>query len=669
MSENNPQRSDEAFASASSGPAVAEVPAPTKPHRATSAPLDSPPSHPAQLRPALLPEQRPSLKSVGIVFGVIIAVALVIGLVWFEGKPFANLGVIPLVMLVAGIAVHLWALTQGRFALAAGAVGLALLVGWHRTFAELWIRWFPAWETHRGSSLTTRMTAGESYYSHGPLVPVCCLVMAFLIYVRVGIPTGATKSYRRWGAIVLTGSLLMQLVGARGDATPVSGFALIGVMAGLGLLWGGWPFMRAYWLPLVFLTFMVPPPMDTIHKINFRLKLNATEAALWVTNQLLGVPAVKTGGSSVHLLPAVACQEKTLVLENVSGGLRSLISLICFGTLFALVCRVKGYWRWFMLALAVPLALACNVVRITSLIIVSHFWSVEAAGEESWFHMFSGIMVFALALAAMFGIERLIIFLAHRFKRDWVDDRIMGYLDELPPSSPAGLRPFHPVATACLSLVLVLTVYWAYDKNDIHRGDIARTAVPDKLEIDGKPYTGVETEMSKTEIAILQTTDGVKRRYTTPGSKEIPGIGPMYIDLSVIFSANNRKGVHPPDVCLEGGGGRIVTKAFNPVTFQGEVKGEPKEMNVEFRELVSENRGFQVLHLYIYKCGDTYTNDYLWQQAVIFLNSLTSRNSAGALIRIDVPIGRSDANATAEARRLGLAAAATFMPMIDKGLP
>ena len=43
-----------------------------------------------------------------------------------------------------------------------------------------------------------------------------------------------------------------------------------------------------------------------------------------------------------------------------------MISLICFAALFALICRAKGFWRIVMLALAVPVAVVCNIARITS---------------------------------------------------------------------------------------------------------------------------------------------------------------------------------------------------------------------------------------------------------------------------------------------------------------
>ena len=106
-----------------------------------------------------------------------------------------------------------------------------------------------------------------------------------------------------------------------------------------------------------------------------------------------------------------------------------MISLTFFAALFALVCRVKGFWRVFMLLCAVPVAVLCNVIRITSLNVVGHYYGTDMAGEHSTFHGMSGIAVFGLALGIMFGLEWVIIRLSHYFNANWVDDRLLGYLD------------------------------------------------------------------------------------------------------------------------------------------------------------------------------------------------------------------------------------------------
>ena len=565
-------------------------------------------------------------------------------------------------VLVGGYLFSIW---KQHFAVSALTILGMMLVIWHHAFAEMFMRWFPAWKTHASAGLTARLSAGDSYYSHGPFVPIVSIIIASLIYFRVGVPTGRTKMSTRLGALVLGMSLVLQMMAARGDVTFVAGFALLGILGSMIILWGGWPLARAYWLPVLFLFFMIPLPMDWIAKINFELKTVASTAAVWVTNKVFRVPCLLSG--SKVLLPSdlITGEDKTLIVENVCSGLRSMISLICFATLFALVCRVKGFWRLFMLALAFPVAIGCNVVRITSMNLMAHYESVEAAGPDSTFHTAAGVAVFGLALAVLFGVEQLIIFVSNKYEKDWTDSRLLGYLDELPKSNVSFLKPWHPVAVCALVMIGTMSIAWAYEEPLKDRGDVARGAVPAVMVIAGQDFHSKEDKMTQLEMAILQTEDYLKRRYTSTIDQN------KFVDLTIVFSKNNRKGTHPPEVCLEGGGGRITSKQVHEIQFTGvDADDQPNQEETEIRELISVNQGYFVLHMYLYKCGESYTPNYITQQGIIFVNGFLNRNASGALIRVDVPIGFTKNEETVKAARdRALDAVNAFMPEIDKGLP
>ena len=209
--------------------------------------------------------------------------------------------------------------------------GLLAIAG-SSTFAEMWLRWFPAWHA-KGAGLLERFTAGDSYYTHAPLVPVISIVMAVYIYRRVAAPVRRARWSALLGWQMLTVFLLAHLTSVYARVTFVSGFALVGALGGLVLLWGGRPLARAYWVPVALLVFMVPLPMDWIADLNLALKTLAGRAAMWLTVELLGVPAVMDG-SYVYLLPDANGTPKVLVIENVCSGLRNLISLIWFASLF-----------------------------------------------------------------------------------------------------------------------------------------------------------------------------------------------------------------------------------------------------------------------------------------------------------------------------------------------
>lgn len=536
-------------------------------------------------------------------------------------------------------------------------VSAALLcLAWCGTFSRVWAQWFPAW-WRRDTPLLDRLTGGDSYYTHGPLVPVVSLAVAVYIYTRVGAPARRTKASNLLGWAVFLFFLLTHLLFTFASVTFASGFALLGVLAGLVMVWGGRPLFRAYALPIALLFFMVPLPLAWIDGINFELKVFATRAALWLATHLFSVPAV-VDGSFVLLAPDVAGEPKTLVIENVCGGLRSIIALTYFAALFAALCRAKGFWRWFLLLMAFPVAIACNVTRITSLIVAAHHLGTEAAGEHGWFHDLSGILVFALALAFMFLIESAVLLVGRLLKRDWSDARLLGYLNAVNGEPGKPPRTGHPAVLAALVVAAGLSLHWANRPEPMPMGGLAGEVLPRKIELSRATYGGSELELQDKVLAILETDDYVYRRFTAESGRDNPNF-----DLLIVFSKNNRRGTHSPELCIQGSGERILSKG--PVSIDAGsaiAGGEPLGM----REVVSQDSRRTVYYLYVFKSGDAYTTNYTLQQATILLHGLLRRDSAGALIRITVPVRDDDLDA---ARKLAQEAAAKLMPVIDENLP
>jgi EpsI family protein len=163
-------------------------------------------------------------------------------------------------------------------------------------------------------------------------------------------------------------------------------------------------------------------------------------------------------------------------------------------------------------------------------------------------------------------------------------------------------------------------------------------------------------KFSEEEMTILETRDYVYRTYTN--GRETP------VDLCVVFSEDNRKGTHPPDICLEGAGYRILSRNLRPVT----VAGTPLTV-CEIVTTANSAAGANTAYLYFayfYKCGDIFTPSFYKQQMQIVWNGLTRRNAGGALIRYSTPMSSLSDLEAARARSDGLLAV-TF-PYIRDGL-
>ncbi len=553
----------------------------------------------------------------------------------------------------------------GRAKLGLFVCAVLLAVAWANTFRDMWLRWFPAWNAP-GLTLSSRFTEGDSYYTHAPLVPLVSLLIAHLIHKRGGLTINVTRRATVLGWAVLLPSLLAHLASVYARVTFVSGYALVGVLCGLVLIRAGRELFRAFAFPLACLVFMVPLPLAWIADLNFALKIGAAESAAWVVNWLFHVP-VLIDGSYVHLPSVEAGELNTLVVENVCGGLRSLIALLWFASVFAFLSRVVGWRRWLVFVMAVPFAIGCNVARFTGFMLVAHRFGSDAVAPDGWFHHGSGLLAFALAVTALFLIERMISRARAGVPRDRITPSELDTLDRASAapaeSAPEPMTPRRrsrsPAAGSVLSLTALggtalLSALWSLPATARESINVARKALPLRVTIDGQVLTGRDFTLDAKTLTLLETNDYVYRRFA--GSA-----GDMVLDVVIIFSADNRKGIHPPEVCLEGAGQHVIHKRLVHV----ELQGSTPAVRLAMRELVTQHESKLTYHLYTYKAGDVYSPNYLRQQAAILLNGLRSRDAAGALIRLSVPIDGEDVD---RARRWGYAAARTLLPRLTEEL-
>jgi exosortase len=96
----------------------------------------------------------------------------------------------------------------------------------------------------------------------------------------------------------------------------------------------------------------------------------------------------------------------SLGVAEACSGLRSLVSLIALAV-------ILGYMRWrgmgqriLLVVLAVPVALALNVLRISVTGIIAERWSVKYA--MGFFHELDGWVIFVLAFSILYGLSALV---------------------------------------------------------------------------------------------------------------------------------------------------------------------------------------------------------------------------------------------------------------------
>ncbi len=129
-----------------------------------------------------------------------------------------------------------------------------------------------------------------------------------------------------------------------------------------------------------------------------------------------------------------------------------------------------------------------------------------------------------------------------------------------------------------------------------------------------------EIPLTEREIAILETDNAFARKYSTLDGKEV-----MFF---TVYSENNRKVSHPPEICYMGNGVSVINKKMDPI-----YQFSPDSPINANRLILEQGRSKQVSY-YWFKVGDTYTSNYWKQQMLIAIKSLLGQPSSSALIRV-----------------------------------
>lgn len=240
-----------------------------------------------------------------------------------------------------------------------------------------------------------RFMSPDSYYSHGFIVP---LVTAFLIWQKREILGNTEIRYSKFGLLLIIAGLFIHLLSIIFYIFSASGFSILIVILGIALFLFGSPITKVIIFPILYLFFMFPFPESFISAVADPMKMAVAQIAAVVVDQM-GI-SVYREGYYIHTVKG------ELLVGNPCSGLRSLISFFALGSLFAYFLTGSKIRKLLLFSLSIPIALASNAVRVIALVIVTNFYGIEKASPGSFFHDFSGIMVFVIGLVILVGLGK-----------------------------------------------------------------------------------------------------------------------------------------------------------------------------------------------------------------------------------------------------------------------
>jgi exosortase len=236
----------------------------------------------------------------------------------------------------------------------------------------------------------------RSYMEHGILVIPAAAYMAWAKRDKLA---AIVPQPSRWGIVLLAWGAVQALLGAVGQWVWVSRMAFLVSFVGSIALVYGFRMIRELTYPLCTLILMIAPPDFIFQALTLRLQLLASR---------LGAAALEALGYSVlregNILEMVGIK---LSVEEACSGIRSLVAIVFMCVLYNYFFVEKKSMRIWILALAVPIAILGNAIRIVATGIAgqyNHDW-VGGATHEAFGYV--SVIVAALGcIAVHMGLVR-----------------------------------------------------------------------------------------------------------------------------------------------------------------------------------------------------------------------------------------------------------------------
>lgn len=198
-------------------------------------------------------------------------------------------------------------------------------------------------------------------WSHGWLVPLFSLYFLSILKPRLAV----TPVRPSWAGLVLVlGALAIYfwflLMLPMGYPQSLS---IIPAILGLTLLMGGWAVLRLVWFPICYLVLAIPLPDGLYFNLTFPLRKLASE----VSSVLLSIlPGVHTEVSGVVIDFIYKGSPGTLNVEEACSGMRLIMAFVALGTAMAYLGDRPNWQRVLMVLGCIPIAIFCNVIRVTT---------------------------------------------------------------------------------------------------------------------------------------------------------------------------------------------------------------------------------------------------------------------------------------------------------------
>jgi len=240
-------------------------------------------------------------------------------------------------------------------------------------------------------------------WSHGFIIPLFSIYFLYMQRHRMplALRSGGTTP-RMAGGILLTTAFLLYVRSTLVQQEYPKNIALVMTVMGVVLIVCGWPLARWSWFAVAFLMFAMPVPQRLYEEMTMPLRGFAANISAGVLSVLPGMMA-EPQGTVVEYIYSANSRSGTLDVEQACSGMRSIVAITALGVAMAFVSERPLWQRMIMILACVPIAVFCNIIRVTTTGFMVVFGKEELA-RGVW-HTMLGLSMLVIAFGLYGGIS------------------------------------------------------------------------------------------------------------------------------------------------------------------------------------------------------------------------------------------------------------------------
>jgi exosortase len=233
--------------------------------------------------------------------------------------------------------------------------------------------------------------------SHGWIILV---IAAHALWKQKGQLQKTSKNYSFLGIFCVIVVLAIHLLSKRSLLLYPQQLLFITLLWSLAYSVWGWQVAKLLIFPVWYLVFTISIPV-TVEELVLKLQHISSTSVFYVMNGL-GFEVFQSGNA---LSSVAEDSEFQFLVAGSCSGIRSLTALTAFAAAYAWYTQRNMIKKWLLFAIAIPIAILCNIIRVFSICLVAFFWGQNTA--IGYYHDYSGYIIVLIGILLIFQCDGL----------------------------------------------------------------------------------------------------------------------------------------------------------------------------------------------------------------------------------------------------------------------